>query len=269
MRALAGRRVLLTRPAQQIEALAQAIRTRGAIPVELPLFGIEPQGDAHAHRLVLDRARDFDGWIFTSANAARLAAALDAGPWPALFAIGAATARALAAAGHRLAQMPVRGSDSEALLDLPVMSEPGGKRFLLLTGVGGRGLIDATLRSRGARIERIELYRRAAIDHAEPTVRAALQDLDAAICTSGEGLERLLALTPVDLHGALRALVLVAPSPRVLELARRLGFVSVSAPVQISDEALVQCLERALEQPLKQAPAPAAVPTPGTAHRPP
>lgn len=258
---LAGRRVLLTRPAGQNEMLAQAIRSRGGVPVELPMFEIVADGEPQAHRLRLDQARDWDGWIFSSANAARHAAVLDPGPWPALFAIGAATRRALAEAGHAGAQIANQGSDSEALLELQALKTVGRKRFLLCTGAGGRDLIETTLLARGARLERLDLYRRLAIDYPEPHVRAALKDLDAVICTSGEGLERLLALAPTDTAGKLFAGVLVVPSPRVLELARRRGFVSVSAPAQTSDEAFAHCLEQTLTQ--------APDPTLGSAHRPP
>lgn len=247
-RVLRGWRVLCTRPAAQGQALATLLRERGAEAVELPLFRIEPHGDATAHRQRMSAARNWAGWIFTSANAARCATALDADHWPTLFAVGAATARALAAHGRPGAQCADSGSSSETLLDLPALRTPEGQRFLLCTGVGGRTAIETTLTARGAQVERLELYARLPVEHAADDVLRALQNVDAIVCTSGESVERLHALTPAAAHAALHSRVLVVPSPRVLELARLLGFLTVRAPAQTSDEALVACLEQRLAE---------------------
>lgn len=248
MSSLRGRRVLSTRPAAQGQALIAQLRSRGAIAVELPLFRIAPAGDPGRQRAQLCAARGDSTWIFTSANAARYAAALDAGPWPALLAIGAATAGALAELGHPGAQFPSAGSDSESLLALPALRDPSGQRFLLCTGVGGRGLIETALSARGAQVERVELYRREPVDYGVDAVTQALQGIDALVCTSGESLDRLRVITPLRTWRSLLSRVLVVPSPRVLELARRLGFTAVRAPVQTSDEALIACLEQGLAE---------------------
>lgn len=245
---LRGRRVLSTRPAAQGQALVARLRALGAIPVELPLFRIEPQGDDAVQARRLDAARAWSGWIFTSANAVRRAAQLDQGRWPALFAIGAATAHTLAELGHPGAQTAESGSNSEALLDHPALRAPLGLQFLLCTGVGGRGLIEAELAARGAQVERLELYRRVPLTYTAEEVAHAIGNVDAILCTSGENLERLHALAPADALALLRSRVLVVPSPRVLELARRLGFLSVLAPPQTSDEAWVACLEQGLAE---------------------
>lgn len=240
--ALAGRCILVTRPVAQAGHLEHLLRAAGADPLALPLFRIEPTAAREAHSAALAAARHWDGWLFTSVNAARLAAALDAGPWPPLYAIGSATAHALAALGHPGAREAPQGSTSEDLLRHEALREVRGARFLVVTGEGGRDLLGQTLRDRGARVQRLELYRRAPIDHSPDTLRGALQQVDAIICTSGQGVERLQQLTPADARGLLYARMLVVPSPRVLELARRLGFSDVRAPAAMSDEALVGCL---------------------------
>jgi len=236
------RRVLVTRPQLQSPKLEALLRTRGIEPLALPLFAIEPHGDPAVHRTTLALARDWNGWLFTSANAARAAAALDAGQWPALYAIGSATGATLAELGHPGARQASIGSTSEALLDHPELREIAGQRFLICTGSGGRDALDQGLRSRGAQPTRLELYRRVAVDHAPSHVALCVDAVDAVICTSGESVERLLALVPEDRRTLLFARRLVVPSARVLELARRLGWSSVRAPATTSDEALVECL---------------------------
>lgn len=238
----APRRVLITRPRAQSAGLEAALRARGLEPTSLPLFEIQAQADTEAHRATLDRARAWNGWLFTSANAARAAAQLDLGLWPTLYAIGEATAGVLAELGRPGARRAANGSTSEDLLGHPALQSVRGQQFLICTGAGGRTALEQELRARGARVERLELYRRVAIAHAPDAVRAAITRCEALICTSGESLERLLALTPADARAALHARSLVVPSARVLELARRLGWSSVRAPASTSDEALVDCL---------------------------
>jgi uroporphyrinogen-III synthase len=236
----AVRRVLVTRPQLQSPKLETLLRDRGVEPVALPLFAIEAQGDAAGHRATLAQARDWSGWLFTSANAARAVAALDAGRWPALYAIGAATAATLA--GHPGARHASTGSTSEDLLEHPDLRDIAGQHFLICTGAGGRDTLERGLQARGALATRLELYRRVAVDYAPAHVTRCVDTTDAAICTSGESVERLLALVPEDRRALLFSRRLVVPSARVLELARRLGWSSVRAPATTSDEALVDCL---------------------------
>jgi uroporphyrinogen-III synthase len=239
----AGLRVLVTRPAAQSGPIEQRLRDRGMSPVSLPLFEIVPCGVDATHRARLIEARSWDGWIFTSVNAARRAIAL-APPtaWPRLFAIGDATARTLAEAGHAPVHIPPHGSTSEDLLEVPDLQSVHGHRLLICTGEGGRDALAPELRRRGAYVDRLDLYRRVAVEHSERRVRDLVEPCDAVICTSGDGLVRLHALLPEDLRARLAGRLLVVPSQRVLELARRLGFTEVRTSSKTSDEALVDCL---------------------------
>lgn len=239
-----GLRVLVTRPAAQSGPIEQLLNERGMVPLTLPLFEIVPCGDELTHRERLEAARTWDGWIFTSVNAVHRAKALTPSdrPWPALYAIGEATARALGDACRRSAQFPRTGSTSENLLALPALQNVAERRLLVCTGEGGRDAIVPELRRRGALVDRLDLYRRIAVEHPEGEVRDLAGRCDAVICTSGEGLARLHALVPFDLRARLASRLLVVPSQRVLELARHLGFTEVRTPLKTSDEALVDCL---------------------------
>ncbi|MGQ0696915.1 MAG: uroporphyrinogen-III synthase [Panacagrimonas sp.] len=249
MNPLLNRRILVTRPLGQNAALARLLESRGAHPFELPLFAIEAHGEASEHREVLRAAHDWTGWIFTSINAAHFAAELETGPWPCVFAIGHATAQAVRDRGHTVTQLVPGASTSEALLEHSGLQDIADSRFLLCTGLGGRKLIETALMRRGAQVQRLELYRRTAIEYPAADIEQALQAADAIVCTSGEGLERLHALAPPALHAHLHSRLLVAPSARVVELARRLGFVAAHAPALASDESWVDCLAQWLEEP--------------------
>ncbi|MGQ0587733.1 MAG: uroporphyrinogen-III synthase [Gammaproteobacteria bacterium] len=220
---LAGVRVLVTRPAHQAENLCRMIEAEGGSVVRLPLLTIEPGTQlAEARRRL---AAGHDLWIFTSANAVRLAAPLATDDWPSrLAAVGPATATAIAAAGHAAAATPIEGASSEALLALPEFGALQGQRVLLVTGEGGRRTLEQELAARGARVERAEVYRRVPLPYPPDAVAAALRRSDVIVITSGESLEHLVRLTPEAARGTLLKKALVVPAARVVEKARELGF---------------------------------------------
>ncbi|HUP91505.1 MAG TPA: uroporphyrinogen-III synthase [Solimonas sp.] len=243
-RPLAGLRILVTRPAQQTEALSRLLAARGAEVVRLPMQAIEPARQAQQAAERMAQARDFDGWIFTSANAVKFAAALDAGVWPRLLAVGGATAAALTALG-REAQVPADEFSSEGLLALPELQASPGRRWLVVTGADGPGQLAEALRARGATVEIAEVYRRVALPHTEDAVLGALRGTQAIVATSAEGLEHLVHLTPEARRPGLLRKQLAVPSRRVVEKALELGFhYPPLVPEQVSDPAFVRCLEQ-------------------------
>lgn len=237
--ALAGVRVLVTRPAHQAEGLCRLIEAEGGTAVRLPLLTIEPRANpADAQRLL---AAGHDLWIFTSANAVRHALPLIGGRFPArLAAVGPATANALAAAGGASATTPLAGASSEALLALPELGQiPPGARVLVVTGEEGLRALEDGLAARGARVERAEVYRRVPLPYPPEAVAAALRRSDVIVATSAQSLAHLVRLTPPEARKALLKKPLVVPSARVVETARELGFTQpprVAEPV--SDAAL-------------------------------
>lgn len=245
---LAGLRVLVTRPAHQAEPLRRMIEARGGEAPVMPLLTIESAYDDAAAR-ILEDALAFDGWIFTSANAVRYAAELESGGWPTLYAVGNATAQALTEAGHGGALVPLAGSSSEGLLALPALQALAGRRYLIVTGEGGRSLLADTLRERGAEVETVALYRRRPVEYAAARVTAEIDMADVIVLTSGGALEHLWQLTPESARASLLRRKLVVPSPRVVEKALELGFAAPLVPDEVADAAIVRSLELWREPP--------------------
>ena len=168
--------------------------------------------------------------VFTSPNAV---ASVPAGDWARLqssssvLATGTGTARALARRGID-AVAPTR-MDSEGVLALPALQRAGGQAIGLVTGQGGRGLIEARLRERGARVLRADVYAREAVSIAAAAA-ARLTTLDAPAVlalSSAEALDAALSM----LEGAARTRLLqcpvVAASDRLAAHARGCGFTQV------------------------------------------
>jgi uroporphyrinogen-III synthase len=146
------------------------------------------------------------------------------------FSVGAATAQILGDHGLDVS-FPAEGDDSEALLELSRLREAIAQpdpRVLILRGEGGRELLAERLRELGASVEYLELYRRAMPVY-PPTVlpeRIQAERLNGLVVSSGQGFEHLHQLAG-DAWPQLARLPLFVPSPRVAELARTAGAVTV------------------------------------------
>jgi uroporphyrinogen-III synthase len=242
--ALAGLRVLVTRPAHQSDTLCRLIEKGGGEAMRLPLLSIEPVTPALVRRQ-LDVARGFDWWIFTSPNAVQSARAADSGGWPkGLAAVGPATAAALESAANAPVLAPLQGASSKALLARAELAQLQGKRVLIVTGADGLDVLPTQLEQRGATVVTCAVYHRVPLPHPPDAIESAVKRSKAIVLTSGQALEHLWELASASTRVTLARRQLVVPSRRVVEMARTLGFARAPlAPEQMSDAAIVHCLE--------------------------
>jgi len=225
---LAGRVVVVTRPAAQATRFADLVAAAGARPLLLPTLEIVPVVlDEEQRRLLAPDS--FDWTIYTSANAVECSLdQLHAPQRTRVAAVGRGTARALAAHGVTVSVMPTADASSEGLLALDAFADLRGRRVLILKGRGGRTLLAEELARRGAEVVTGDLYERrpatanpAALDE----LRAACASGTAVVtATSAEVLTNLLALAPDASCPGLRDTVLIVPGERVAGAARENGW---------------------------------------------
>lgn len=180
---LHGRRVVVTRAAEQGGPLAELLRARGAEVIEVPLIRIEPAADggrALAEALAeLDR---YDWVLVTSPNGARAVRdALRARPpgRPLVGAVGWATAEAL----ERPVDLVPPRQLAEGLLEA-VPPPPDGGRILLAQADGARDVLAEGLREAGWQVDAVVAYRTVAHEPPEDLVRQAME-ADALLLASG------------------------------------------------------------------------------------
>lgn len=246
---LAGRGILITRPAEQAEGLAARVEALGGTAILFPTLTIEPPSDPAALAHVISNLRGYDLIVFVSPTAVERAWPFILerhGDWPdgfALAAVGGGTVRTLKehGAGHVL--VPENGADSESLLALDALQQVAGKKILIVRGEGGRELLADTLRQRGAEVDYAEAYRRV-----KPELDPhALLDLwrgdgiQAVTVTSREILDNLFELMGEAGSALLRGTPLFALHERIAEAAKARGVINVVA-TQPGDDGLVSAL---------------------------
>ena len=242
---LAGRHVVVTRPAGQAAHFATALSEAGAIPVLFPVLEIRDIEDAAP---VLDAAIRLDSYdlaVFVSPNAIEkaLALILPRRPWPAALrvaALGKSSERELARHGIRDIISPPLRFDSEALLELAELTDVQGKRVVIFRGDGGREVLGDTLKSRGATVEYVTCYRRARpqLDPA-PLLKLWEQgQLDAVTLTSSEGLRNFHDMVGRLGQAWLKKTPAFVPHLRIAEQAQALGLTKV-IPTEPGDDGLM------------------------------
>jgi uroporphyrinogen-III synthase len=227
---LAGRRIVITRPAGQVETLAEMIRADAGTPIVFPVIEIRDVADVKPLADLVDRLDDFDVAIFISANAVAKAMNLvqSRRAWPAhvrVATIGKGSEKALRRFGFAEIVAPTGRFDSEALLELAPLAEVAGKRIVIFRGDGGRELLGDTLGARGATVEYAECYRRVRPDtDVAPLLKLwARGELDAITVTSSEGLHNLYDMVGKLGQQWLRRTPTFAPHARIVASARALG----------------------------------------------
>lgn len=223
--ALAGWNVVVTRPRNSAAPLVRGLRSHGACVLPLPAQEVQanPGFDWPG---ALATHEDIDDWIFTSPSAVSHALALLERELPDghVFAVGSSTAAALGR--HRIAAIaPDQRHTSEALLGLGGLRDVAGRRIAIVTAPGGRGLIAATLRERGADVIEWQVYRRRAVVWSQRKLNA-LAALDGSLLTlisSGETLDMIATSLPNHLWQRLRDARWIASSERIEARLRQRG----------------------------------------------
>lgn len=209
-------KVWVTRSQPGADRQAAELRDAGYEPVVAPVVRIEATGSGVP-------AGRFDDLVFLSEHAVRAGLpVLRAMPWfvsARVFAVGRRTAAVLAEAGVR-ATAPADAT-SEGLLALDDLTHLGARSVLLVCGVGGRELLQDTLRERGARVARFECYRREPVRRLAPRVLVC----DAVIAASGEGLRQAARLWLAA--GGRADVPVLVPSDRVAGLGVEVGLSSL------------------------------------------
>jgi len=204
-RPLAGKTVVVTRPAGQAASLAEPLAELGAHIILAPTIRIVPRAlDDEVVRIVLNELPEYCLILFTSSNSvdaflgyfAELGLPVTAMAGAHVGAIGPATRAALEAAG---AGCDVVADDfiAEGLLDALARAgvEPAGARVLLPRAREARDVLPDTLRARGARVDVFPVYD--TVVAARLPVPAAQIEAAAYITfTSGSTARRFAELMP-------------------------------------------------------------------------
>jgi uroporphyrinogen III methyltransferase/synthase len=232
-RPLFGRRVLVTRAAEQAGEMVAALREAGAEAVVLPMLRFAPPEDPEPIDAALARLDSYHALLFTSANAVRFFTrhAAEVGRSLAEFAaeilcVGPKTAEAGREIWLPVRRMPERRYGAGGMLaDIEKHVPPGGRRFLLPRAEVAREVLPEGLRAAGATVDTVTVYRTLPPDIDPEQLRAPLVagELHALTFTSPSTVEHFAALLDGPARAAAGRCLVAAIGPVTAEALRSEG----------------------------------------------
>ncbi len=251
-RPLFGRRVLVTRSAEQAASLRQRFESLGADVLEQPAIRIAPPEDWNPVDRALAELERYDWLVFSSRNGVdyllnRLWEQSDLRKLATvrIAAIGPGTAEALERF-HLRADVVPSEYRAEALAEA-LHGEAAGGRFLLARANRGRDVLAQRLLAAGGDVQQVVVYQSIDVDRPTPEVATLLAagKIDYVTVTSS-AIARSLASLFGD---ALGRAVLASISPITSQTLRELGYtVGVEAASYTMDGLVEAVLRHAEEQ---------------------
>lgn len=247
---LAGRRILVTRAANQAGKLSEGLRALGATPVEVPILEIRPPENYALFDTALCRLDQYDWLVLTSVNSVRAIVeragdlGLDLHKLSALevAAVGRATAAEATAAGLAVSVVPEMYV-AESLVSA-LRTQVSGKRVLLARAASARDVIPNALREWGATVDVVDAYRNTLPEAAPGQLRHALaQRIDAATFTSSSSATHLAeAASRAGILWPFAAVPAISIGPITSETLHELGWPPAAEAIRHDIPGLIAAL---------------------------
>lgn len=247
MSALVGKRVLVTRPRAQAEALCQRLEAKGAVPILFPTIEIAPLLDyAELDAAIRNLAR-YDWVVFTSVNGVEafweqanvVGAGLRPAPTVKIATIGPATAKAVNQHGASVTFMP-NEYIAEAIVE--GLGDVQGQRFLLPRAELAREALAVELKRRGASVDEIAAYRTLPATPDPASLTELQQGVDAITFTSSSTVRNFVAIEVTRHLNYQPAIACLGPI--TAQTAREVGLPVTLTAAEYTLDGLVTALEK-------------------------
>ncbi len=239
--------VLVTRPAHQAKTLSDLIEQQGWQAIRFPTLEVVGLKNDKIKQQ-LKRLDKYDWLIFISTNAVNFALAANNGKIDSfkrcsIAVIGNSTEKALLTNELTVDLIPKNHFNTEGLLATQAMQHNIKHKYcLIIRGQGGREALANSLRSRGAIVDYMEVYKRVIpiMDSCYIHDMLKQQTLDVITITSGNALKNLIIMIGTELKNQLLAIPLIVISNRIRQLAEKSGFKKILVTESPSDAAIIK-----------------------------
>lgn len=242
-KSLKGLTILITRPEHQSIPLSQIIENEGAQCIIRPTLNISPPHDITIFKALPEYLNRADKIIFITANAVTcFFKHIEKLPEnKTAYAMGPGTEHVLKKHTKNPILIPSPPYNTESFLSLDDFKNINDELILILSGEGGRGLLEKALRERGAKIIKADIYRRTCPDvNLTDDIPNWQSDLGLIIATSIESLKNLIKLTGKSHNAWLINMPLLVISERVENAAKEMGFKRIITSDNASDKGILQ-----------------------------
>ena len=251
-RPLIGRRVLITRPADQSASLIDRLTLLGARPILWPTIAIEPVEDMTELDQALKNLSSFDWLAFSSANAVKIffkrldALGLDARAFGSarVAAMGPATAQVLREHALRADAVPDEYVAESLLKAIQSSGDLRGKRILLPRSDIGREVVAKGLREAGAEVTELVIYHTACATQTKASIKNMVEAKpDVLTFTSSSTVTNFVKIVGKDIARRLaEKAIIVSIGPITSETLRRHGLPVTVEADEHTTEGMIEAL---------------------------
>ncbi len=250
---LVGRRVLVTRPSHQANALAEPLRHLGAEVIEVPTIEIHPSGSLAPLDNALIKIDHYDTLILTSVNGVevlfersnRLGLPIEGMQHLLVVAIGPATAAAIQSQGLEVSIVPEKYV-AESVIEALRGRISNDSRVLLVRAKVARDVLPDELRRAGAKVDVIEAYEtkvpKDAAERLEAIFSSAETKPDIVTFTSSSTATNFLVLLGDQACDSLRGVCVASIGPVTSATLEKAGFKPTVEAREYTTEGLVEAI---------------------------
>ncbi len=228
MAKLQGLTVLVTRPHQQSQTIIQLCQDAGAKTWWTPIIEIVPEPWNPILETAIDKLKEADWAIFTSANAVHYAMPFIHARYAQfpktvkVATVGHKTLAILQQKGIVTHVLPAADYTSEGLIQALSRYPLAHRMIIHFTGKAGLTILRDALIANHATVITAEVYQRLPIQHLDTELIKQLEKgaIDVILVSSGEILSHFVALYKVSLNARL---VFIVASQRIANLGIQLG----------------------------------------------
>ncbi len=244
---LAGRRIVVTRAADQAKYLTDRLWELGAEPVLVPVIRVVPLEGSDRAQAVISRLREYDWIVFTSANSVTNWWQLNASSIQPVArntrvaAVGPKTADVLDSKGVK-AEVAPQEYTKERLVE--ALGDVDGLRILLPRGELAGPALARLLQEKGAIVDDVVIYTTLPVSPDREQIEQLAAGIDAVLFTSSSTVRNFVAalegsaLTAEALEGVTIACI----GPATARTAGELGLTVDVLPPHYTTEGLVEAL---------------------------
>ena len=244
---LAGRRVVVTRAAEQAKYLTDRLRELGARPVSVPVIRIVPLEASDRVQAVIPRLHEYDWIVFTSANAVTNWWQLNASSIQPVAgntrvaAVGPRTADVLESKGVK-AEVTPREYTKERLVE--ALGDVDGLRILVPRGELAGPALAVLLQEKGAIVDDVVIYGTLPVQPDQELIDQLAAGIDAVLFTSSSTARNFVAaLERSGLKAeVLEGVTIACVGPATARTAKEVGLTVDVVPQHYTMEGLVEAL---------------------------
>ena len=252
---LKGKRIVITRSAEQAAETVEMVKAAGGVPVVFPTIEIVPPASWEPVDKAIARLHTYQWVIFTSVNGVRfftkrmeeLGIPISTLERNRLCAIGPATAEELEKAGLKVNLVPERFVAESVLEALKGQGDLKGAKILLPRAEVARDTLPKGLKSAGALVDVVTVYRTARANPPQELKDEVLK-ADVLTFTSPSTLMNFLEIMGDQAQEATNGKLVACIGPVTAAKAEELG-VSVG---MVAEEYTLEGLLKAVEEALRQ-----------------